>query len=416
MFNLLRREFMLVNILLIFIIVCSALLVFYLVTWFNTEQNITKSISSYLSTPIDQIRADKENPRLFISDIDAATYEYIQPLIDSNIFKYFHTAYAHDSFSSSQTNDILSRVVTSSEFVSNIEVGGRQYKFLKHNTDDEMIKIAVLDITKYKNNLRSTGLILITIAIMSLILIFFVSKIITELSIKPIERMFRRQNEFFSDIAHELKTPLTVAITNLAVVESHRHESVASQEKWLGYLKDQLHRLSTLVNEMLFLEDVQSGKALGNGAHIDFSELVDNHLKSVAPLLAKKDIILSTAIEEKIHVFADREAMIRLVGILVDNAIKYTPNSGSISMHVTKRGKRVLLAIKNSGMGIAPEHVGRIFDRMYRVSESRSRHEGGEGLGLAIAKSVVEKYGGNIEVESEVGEFTSFSVTLPIIL
>lgn len=414
MFNVLKREFMIVNMLLILTLLCAVLLAFYFITWFAIDQTTTKAISGYISTPIDEIRNDLENPRLFISDIDTATYEYIKPLIDSNIFKYFHTFYADDTFSSSQTNNILSHIVASPDFVSNIEIDERHYKYLVQKTDSNMIKIVVLDITNSINNLRSTGLILVIIASVSLFFIFFVSRFITERSIKPIEAMFARQNEFFSDISHELKTPLTVAITNLAVIESHKKESVESQEKWIGFLKDQLDRLSTLVNEMLFLEDMRSSYPLRQKERLNFSALIDHYLKSVDPLVEQKRIRLQTTIQDAIYLFADQEAMTRLITALVDNAIKYTPDEGVIAVSLTQSARKIVLSIENSGEGIGPEHVEHIFDRMYRVAKSRSRNEGGKGLGLAIAKSVVERYGGSISVDSKVGQQTSFRVTLPL--
>lgn len=414
MFDVLKREFMLVNMLLIFFLLCGALLTFYFVTWFGIEQATTRSISGYLSIPVSELPHDQENARLFISEIDSATYEYIQPLIDSNIFKYFHTSYAHDSFSSSQTNKILTHVVDNPDFSANIAVDERYYRYMKQKTDSNIIKVVVLDTTKGVKSLRSTGLLLIVIAACSLVLIFFISRFIAERSVKPIEAMFERQNEFFSDISHELRTPLTVAITNLAVIESHKEDTVESQEKWIGFLKDQLERLSNLINEMLFLEDMRSGRSLVQNEHINFSSLVDYHLNSVEPLIDQKQIRLHKSIQDSLYILADVEAMTRLITVLVDNAIKYTPEKGTISLSLVQSAKHMILSIENSGEGIEPEHMDRIFDRMYRVKKSRSRNEGGKGLGLAIAKSVVERYGGSISVYSKVGQQTSFRVMLPL--
>lgn len=414
MFDVLKKEFMIINMLLIFFVLCGALLGFYAVTWFSAEQATNRSLSSYMSIPINEIRHDKQNARLFISEVDSATYDYIRPLVDSNVFKYFHTSYMHDSFSSSQTNNILSYVLRNSDFAANIAVDGRYYRYMKQKTDSNMVKIVVLDITSGIKHLHSTAISLVVIALISLGIIYFISRFIAERSVKPIEVMFERQNEFFSDISHELKTPLTVAITNLAVIESHKEETVESQEKWIGFLKDQLDRLSNLFNEMLFLEDMRSGHPLRQSERINFSALVDYHLKSVEPLIGQKGIQLQASIQESLYVFADLEAMTRLVTVLVDNAIKYTPEGGVIDLCLAQSAKKLVLLIENSGEGIEAEHVDRIFDRMYRVTKSRSRNEGGKGLGLAIAKSVVEYYGGSISVESRVGEQTSFRVVLPV--
>jgi signal transduction histidine kinase len=271
----------------------------------------------------------------------------------------------------------------------------------------------VLDVTASIQHLRSTALTLCAIALVSLIFVYFVSKLITELSVKPIEEMFERQGEFFSDISHELRTPLTAAITNLAVIQANKTETVQSQEKWVGFLKDQLDRLVNLVNEMLYLEDIGSGIHNETNERINFSELAEQQIKGLSAYINEKGLGLNVCIQEGVYYHGELEALTRLVSVLVDNAIKYTPEGGSISLNLEKAERRVYLTIENSGEGIEPEDLDRVFDRFYRVRKSRSRNEGGQGLGLAIAKSVVEKYGGTIRITSTVGANTIFSVELP---
>lgn len=413
MFQALRRKFMFVNMLLIFFILSTALLGFYFITWLSSEQSATRLISTYMSMPLGEIHSSSDTPHLFISEIDVATYDYIQPLIDSNIFKYFKTSYAHDSFSSSQTNNILSEVVAKDDIAARIRVDDHYYKYQKQKINGERIKIVVLDVTTGMQHLRSTAFTLITIALVSLIFVYFVSKLITELSVQPIEEMFKRQGEFFSDISHELRTPLTAAITNLAVIQANKAETVQSQEKWVGFLKDQLDRLVNLVNEMLYLEDIGSGIHNETNERINFSELVEQQIKGLSAYINEKGLGLNVCIQKEVYYHGELEALTRLVSVLVDNAIKYTPEGGSISLKLAKAERRVYLTVENSGEGIEPEDLDRVFDRFYRVRKSRSRNEGGQGLGLAIAKSVVEKYGGTIRITSTIGTNTVFSVELP---
>lgn len=414
MLKTLRRDFMFVNTLLIFILLCAALLAFYFVSWIRMEQSTTNTVTRYMSTPINDVRREVDHPRLFISTIDVGTYEYIQGVVDSNIFKYFDTLYANDSFSTSQTNRILARVAENPDYVSTIHVDERHYKYVRQQTDGGAIKIAVLDITSVINNLRSTRNGLLIIASTSLVFIFFVSKLITDRSIKPLEAMLARQVEFFSDISHELKTPLTIAITNLAVIESHKEQTVESQAKWMGFLKEQLNRLSTLVNEMLFLESMTFDDPCEEIEHIDFSSLLERHIKSMRAVMKQRELVLKEDIQSAVHLYADREAMTRLISVLIDNAIKYTPGGGTITVSLSQSARRMVFSVKNTGDGIEPEDIDRIFDRLYRVRKSRSTNEGGKGLGLAIGKSVVERYNGTISVESELGEYTTFTVVLPI--
>lgn len=412
MFRALRREFTTVNMLLIFLLVCTVMLSFYFVNRIRTELSISESISFYMSRPIDDIRNSAENPRLFISEIDVGTYNYVRRVVDSNIFKYFRTLYANDSFSSHQTNDILSHVVSDPDDVSTIVVDGRQYRYVRQSIGN-MMRIAVLDITSSMESVRSAEVVLLMIGVASLIPVFFISRFITNRSVRPIETMYDRQMSFFSDIAHELRTPLTVAITNLAVLESHRAESVESQQKWIDFMKFQLNRLTRLVNDMLFLESVDAWDPYEGLEQVDLSSLVDRCVKSMGALIEEKRITLITNIQEAVFMNAHGELMTRLISVLVDNAIKYTPEGGVISVSLSQSVAATVLTVENTGEGIEPENLNRVFDRLFRVSKSRSRDEGGSGLGLAIAKSVVEKYGGSISVDSKVGEKTTFQVRIP---
>lgn len=412
MIKALRREFMIMNSLLILIVLGGALTGVYLVTWLRIEQSTTVTLARHLSSPVYEQR-DGEHPRLFISSIDASAYEYIRDVPASNIFKYFDTLYVNDSFSTAQTDRILAQIVEAGVTDGVLRLEDRHYKYVKQQIDKNTIKIVVLETTNLINNLHSTRNALLLIAAASLPMIFLVSGFTTDRSIKPLEMMLARQMEFFSDISHELRTPLTVAMTNLAVIEAHKEESVASQEKWLGFLKDQLDRLANLVNEMLYLESMNLPQLNEQNEHIDFSYLVDRYIKSLAAILSQKQLTLNAQIQPEIYFYAEREALTRLVSVLVDNAIKYTPEGGTITVSLAQTSRRILLTVRNTGDGIEPRHIDRLFDRLYRVRKSRSTSEGGKGLGLAIAKSVVERYNGNITVQSKLGEHTTFTVSLP---
>lgn len=404
---------MVVNTLLIFILLCSALAGTYTFTWFRVEQAATRVMTKYTVMPVESIGHQPDNDRLFVSTIDANTYEYVRDVVDSNIFKYFNTLYANDCFSTSQTNRILSKIINHSGDNSTVRVDDSYFRYVKHQQEPNTIQIVVLDSTDDVRTLRSMRDMLLIIAAGSLVLILFVSKFITDRSIRPIEQMHVRQMEFFADVSHELKTPLTIAITNLAVVESHKEQTVESQEKWLGFLKEQLNRLSNLVNEMIYLESIALRDSSYEREKIDFSALLTRYIKSIAVMIEDRKLNLDLSIEPDVYFNAEREALTRLVSVLVENAIKYTPEGGTIDVVLSQSAKKILLSIKNSGEGIDSAHIPRLFDRFYRVQKCRSTHEGGKGLGLAIAKSVVERYNGTINVRSELGQHTIFTVILP---
>ena len=164
---------------------------------------------------------------------------------------------------------------------------------------------------------------------------------------------------------------------------------------------------------MIYLESI----ALHNAAHrkqkIDLSALLIRYIKSLAVLIEERQLLLNLDIENDVYFYAETEAMTRLISVLVDNAIKYTPEGGTIAVVLSQSGKRIVFSVRNSGEGIESAHFPRLFDRLYRVQKGRSTNDGGKGLGLAIAKSVVERYNGTISVQSELGQYTTFTVALP---
>lgn len=155
MFKALRREFMIVNSLLILTILYGALTAFYFVTWLRMEQSTTFTIAQHMSAPAYDKR-DAENPRLFISTIGTATYEYIRDVPTSNIFKYFDTLYASDSFSTSLTDRILVQVVEKDSDSGLLRLDERYYKYVRQQIDSSTIKIVVLETTNMVKNLHST--------------------------------------------------------------------------------------------------------------------------------------------------------------------------------------------------------------------------------------------------------------------
>lgn len=412
MFKSLRREFMVMNILLILTVLYGALAAFYFVSWLRVDQSTTVTLARHLSTPYYE-PLDGENLRLFVSSITVSAWEYIRDVPTSNIFKYFDTHYVSDSFSTAQTDRILKQIVEADAPDGMLQLDGRHFKYVRQQVDRKTMRIAVLEVTSLVNNLHSTLNILLLIAITSLPFVFLVSKITTDRSIRPLETMVMRQREFFSDISHELKTPLTIAFTNMAVVEAHREETVASQEKWLGYIKYQLERLSNLVNEMIYLESMRLPDFAQHQENIELGSLIHHYIESVAAVMHQKNLTLQADLQPGVFFYADKEAITKLVSVLIDNAIKYTLENGIITVTLAQTSKKIIFTVRNTGEGIEPQHMERIFDRLYRVRKSRSTSEGGRGLGLAIAKSVVERYHGTINVESTVGEFAAFTVTLP---
>ncbi|MNI24950.1 Alkaline phosphatase synthesis sensor protein PhoR [compost metagenome] len=193
------------------------------------------------------------------------------------------------------------------------------------------------------------------------------------------------------------------------------NESVESQRKWLDHIMIENIRLTNLVNDLLTLSRADSSEhTLSKNSMLLGTVL----LEAIVPFESQamsKGIDLLYDLEPEIYFWGDSNRLKQLIVILIDNALQYTNRSGRIHVHLMKKDKKVELTVSDTGVGIAEEHLDKIFDRFYRGDKARVRNGGGSGLGLAIAKWIVEEHNGFIRVKSILGEGSVFSVHLPIV-
>ena len=206
----------------------------------------------------------------------------------------------------------------------------------------------------------------------------------------------KSQKQFIADASHELKTPLTIIKTNTSLVLSNPEDTIKNQSKWIKYIESQSDRMSNLVNEMLSLAklDIEENKLILSS--IDISKIIENMLISFDAIIFENNISLEENITKNIFIDGNEESIRKLFSILMDNAIKYTNLKGKISVDLYLDRAKAILEIKNTGEGIDREHLDKIFERFYRIDNSRARDTGGYGLGLSIAKSIVDQHKGKI--------------------
>ncbi|MHA6481793.1 sensor histidine kinase [Paenibacillus sp. strain BS8-2] len=248
-----------------------------------------------------------------------------------------------------------------------------------------------------------------------LIVIFFISQFFANRSIKPVKDAFEKQKQFIADASHELKTPLAVIQTNTDVLLANREETIASQEKWLHYIKQETSRMAKLTGDLLYLTEMEEARSAMMYAEFDLSDTLETIMLTMEAVIFEKQLRLNYNIEPDLQTHGSAEQMKQVIMILLDNAIKYTGTRGIITISLHKVQNDALLSVTNTGEGIAPEHLGRIFDRFYRTDASRSRSQGGHGLGLAIARSIVDQHGGKLQARSTLGESTTFLLQLPTV-
>lgn len=288
--------------------------------------------------------------------------------------------------------------------------GTRWAYTIQNNPAGELI--VYLDVTAQLRIITTLIYTFSIVALGMLIVIYVTSRYFANRSIAPVREAFDKQKRFIADASHELKTPLAVINTNADVLLAAGEETIESQAKWLHHIKSETERMKTLTNDLLYLTQMDDAREHVMFVPFDLSEAVESVILTMEAVIFEKELNFSYDIEPGLKLTGSSEQMKQVVMILLDNAIKYTNPKGDIRLELKKHHNHLQLKVSNTGEGIAPEHIGKIFDRFYRADASRTRKSGGYGLGLAIAKSIVEQHKGRIEVKSVPQETTSFYVHL----
>jgi len=228
-----------------------------------------------------------------------------------------------------------------------------------------------------------------------------------------LEKAFQRQKQFTSDASHELRTPLAV-IEAESTLALQKERSPSDYQQSLEIVSREARQMSSLIDQLLTLARVDAGKEQWNFAEVDLGKLITNLSTDVEVLCQEKGLSFQLGQTQDLVVKGDEARLRELFMNLLDNAIVYTSAPGTVSLSLRREGQMAVVAITDTGIGIPAEDIPFIFERFYRGDKSRSRAEGGSGLGLAICRHIAEAHGGKIEVESQVGAGSTFSVWLPL--
>jgi len=238
--------------------------------------------------------------------------------------------------------------------------------------------------------------------------------VVANLVVKPIEFAFERQKQFIADASHELKTPLTMINNNLSVLRLDEEATIASQKQWLDNVQFGFDRMRHLTTDLLTLAKLESQPRQDNVLAFDFSQASHWVVHSMKSLADVKDIDLSHEIQPDVYVKQDAEKIMQVMTILIDNAIKYAGVGGWVDLQVKRKRHFVTFTIANGGSGIPSEKLPYIFERFYTVDEARNSEHKSYGLGLAIAKVIIEQAGGTIEANSTLNERTTLCFSLKV--
>ncbi len=231
--------------------------------------------------------------------------------------------------------------------------------------------------------------------------------------VTQIHRLETVRQEFLSNISHELRTPLTSILAFVETLEEGALEDAENNRHFLGVIRRNGERMRDLIADILELSQIESGNIELRRKDVKLASVVDDILTSLSSMANAREITLSNQIEPAANVRADKKRLEQMLTNLVDNAIRFNRSGGSVTLSYERLSDGHHIFVSDTGEGILPEQIHRIFERFYRVDRARSRDVGGTGLGLAIVKHLARLHGGEVTVESELSVGTKFTISLP---
>lgn len=284
--------------------------------------------------------------------------------------------------------------------IGNLYFDRYSYSYKGHNS------LTIIDNITAQTKLVSllkTSIIIFTLLEM---IIIVVALRITDWIIKPVVESFNKQKQFIADASHELKTPIAVIMANAEALENEPNE-----KKWLNNIRSESERMNDLITDLLDLAKLENGTIKENYQKENLSKIVERSLLTFESLMFENKIKLTYNIEESINLNCNINQIKQLIAILLDNAIQHSKKNGEINVILEKEKNEIVLKVKNKGEEIPKEMQEKIFEKFYRVDESRNRDNNRYGLGLAIAKNIVVNHNGKIYVQSE-SQYTTFIVKI----
>lgn len=415
MFKKLRNHMILFNVITISIVILTAFSVVYFATYSNIERDNERQLQAiaaipFVPNPPIPGGIDERPP---VPERFGADYRVSFVLFTRN-GKLEHIN-SHLNFESRVYEEALEK--TGGRPAGKITLSGRKWAYMTSEVplygQNRYQRIIFLDITNGAKTLWELLITLSCVGVAVLLVLVWFSYRFAVRAVRPIEESYNKQKQFIADASHEFKTPLAVISANIDAIEASADESVESQKEWFGYIRAELKRATKLVDNLLYLAKVENVNFDVN-TPFHLSRACEAACASIEAMLYDSGIDLVTNIKENIIIPADGEKMTQVLYILLDNAGKYTPPHGRILFSLGVEQDKAVVRVSNTGQGIAAEDLPKIFDRFYRPDASRSQETGGFGLGLSIAKAIIERSGGEIGVESS-GGVTTFTVRLKLL-
>ncbi len=372
---------------------------FFGITCLANYMYMDAALNKALENPLTYNQVSPQNLRCF--------FVYVDMISGESHIKGDMTYYGDD------VSDIVKAVKRQDANSTQKFRSGDRYFIAKCSEKDAFYVYAVLDRTSYRSQLINTALLTVLLYCLTVGLTALLAYLSSARLLRPVAEAMQKQRDLTANASHELKTPLTVISANLSVLRSEPSSTVAENEHWIESIDSQITRMQELIQNMLELSKLESSAVIKE--KLNFSSITEGVCLSFEPVCFEKGVSLITDIADGIVVDGDARALERLVGILLDNAIKYCNQNGKVGLNLTFDQKKAKLSVMNTGESISKEEAEHVFDRFYRTDGARQNEDNKSfGLGLSIAYATVQAHDGTISCRGIEGKGSVFTVTLPL--
>jgi len=270
-------------------------------------------------------------------------------------------------------------------------------------------RVIFLDCGRSLDTFRSFLTQSILISVIGLVLVFLLVTLLSRRIVRPISESYEKQRQFITDAGHEIKTPIAIINADAEVLEM----DLGDGNEWLQDIQTQTGRLASLTNDLIFLSRMEEGGGELTMLDFPFSDVVAECAQSFQAPALTQGKTYTADIQPSITLHGDEKSLRQLTNILLDNALKYSPAGGSVAVSLKAAGKNAVLQVSNTSEAVDPESLRHLFDRFYRTDKSRNSQTGGHGIGLSIARAVVDAHRGKISAAWRDGQMVMTAV-LPL--
>ena len=395
MFKKLRNKFLIINIIAITAVLLSSFLAIFFMTLNNVKTDVTHQLNNVFTNHSD----NRYSESIIFGDF--SDYRTLAFWVELDIHKnpmvyYIPNFWTDMGQMNKDVGTLLQKSLKSSKTSSYFKEGNHYYAYKLIPTISGY-RIGFLDITNNVKVLQSFISSFILVSAASGVVIFIFSKYAADKAIKPIGEAYDMQKQFVLDASHELKTPLTIINAN---VDLMMKQPLEDHDKNLSYIKHEGERMSNLVNDLLTLSKLEQTQDELVYSKLKLSQLLEESILPIEALIYEKHLSLDVSIEPNLYVKGNDIQLKQVILILMDNAIKYCSDNGDIIVRLHKDSKAINLSVENTSETLSDDDLKNVFERFYRVDPSRNKSTGGFGLGLSIAKNIMDVHKGDITMAS----------------